>query len=103
MLRTAAVALVMAVALSGCDVFTVVKDGMQHAGAVETDLQQSVGLKPEVGFNWHNGRLTSVSVQFPRLYEDKPLAELAGLVRSAVTKEFRQAPDSIIVSFVLPK
>ena len=106
MLRAAAVlaaALVMGLALSGCDAFTVLKDGMQHTSAVEADLQQSVGLKPDVGFNWRNGHLASVSVAFPRLYDDKPLAELAGLVRAAVTKEFKQAPDSIVVSFVLPK
>ena len=99
----AAVVLVIACALSACDVVTVLKDGMRQARAVETDLEQSVGLKPEVGFNWHNGHLASVSVQFPRLYEDKPLAELAGLVRAAVTREFKQTPDHIVVSFLLGK
>lgn len=99
----AAVVLVVACALSGCDIVTVLKDGMQQARAVETDLEQSVGLKPEVGFNWHNGRLRSVSVEFPRLCEDKPLAELAGLVRATVTRDFKRTPDNIVVSFVLAK
>ena len=97
----AAVVLVPAVALSACDVVSTLREGMQQAKAVETDLEQSTGMKPEVGFDWHNGRLTSVTVQFPRLYDAKPLGELAALARAAVTKEFKQAPGKILLSFVV--
>jgi hypothetical protein len=102
MLR-AVVIVVLAFALSACDVVAVVKDGMRQAGAVEGDLEQSTGVKPQVGFNWHNGRLTSVTVLFPKPYEAKPLGDLAGLVRAAVTKEFKQTPDAIVLSFTLDK
>ena len=54
-----------------------------------------------IGFNWHNGRLNKVTVTFPRLYRDKPLAELAETVRQTVTKEFKQAPDDIVLAFSL--
>jgi hypothetical protein len=67
-----------------------VKEGLQQAKAVASDREQSTGVKPQVGFNWRNGRLTTVTVAFPRLYETKPLAELAGLVRDAVTRDFKQ-------------
>ena len=94
---------VLALALSARDVVAVVKDGMRQVQAVEGDLEQSTGVRPEVGFNWHNGRLTSVTVLFPKLYEAKPLGELAGIVRAAVIKEFKQAPDAIVLSFTLDK
>lgn len=97
----ATVVLLLAGTLSACDVVSTLQEGMQQAKAVETDLEQSTSVKPEVGFNWHNGRLTSVTVQFPRLYDAKPLGELAALARAAVTKEFRQTPDRIVLSFAL--
>ncbi|MCG2628904.1 hypothetical protein L6654_19905 [Bradyrhizobium sp. WYCCWR 13023] len=102
MLR-AVVIVVVALALSACDVVAVVKDGMRQAAAVEGDLEQLTGVKPQVGFNWHNGRLTSVTVLFPKLYDTKPLGDLAGLVRAAVIKEFKQTPDAIVLSFTLDK
>ncbi|MBR1089849.1 hypothetical protein JQ621_20495 [Bradyrhizobium manausense] len=102
MLR-AIVIVVLAFALSGCDAIATLKDGLQQAQAVEGDLAQSTGVKPRVGFNWNNGRLTSVTVLFPALYEKKPLRDLAGLVRAAVTKEFKQTPEAIVVSFTLDK
>lgn len=97
----AAVVLVLAIALSACDVVSTLREGLQQAKAAEDDLAQSTGMKPEIGFNWRNGRLTTVTVAFPRLYEAKPLAELAGLVRTAVAKEFKQTPDKIVLSFEL--
>jgi len=102
MLR-AVVIVVVACALSACDVVAVVKDGMRQAAAVEGYLEQSTGIKPQVGFNWHNGRLTSVTVLFPKPYAAKPLGDLAGLVRAAVTKEFKLEPDAIVLSFTLDK
>jgi len=99
----AVVIIVLAFALSGCDAFGALKDGLQHAQAVEGDLEQSTGVRPQVGFNWRNGRLASVTVMFPSLYQTKPLGDLAGLVRETVTKEFKQTPDAIVLSFALAK
>jgi len=93
--------LVLAAALTGCDAVDALKDGLKHARAVENDLAETTGLKPQVGFNWSNGRLTSVTVGFPKLYEDKPLRELAGLTRTAIAKEFKQTPKTILLSFAL--
>jgi hypothetical protein len=95
--------LVLTVMLAGCDVVSTLTEGMQQVKAVETDLEQSTGVKPEVGFNWHNGRLTLVTVQFPPLYQDKPLNDLAGLVRGTVVKDFKQTPERIVLSFALDK
>ncbi|TYL90652.1 hypothetical protein FXB40_31650 [Bradyrhizobium rifense] len=99
----AVVIVFLAFALSACDAVATLKDGLQQARAVEGDLEQSTGVKPQVGFNWRNGRLTSVTVLFPKLDETKPLGDLAGQVRAAVTKEFKQTPDAIVLSFALGK
>src|SRR5262249_9549928 len=97
MVRMAPILLV-AVGLAACDAVT---EGFNHAKAVETDLEGSTGLRPQVGFTWNNGRLTSVTVTYPRLNESKPLLELAATIREAVTKEFKQKPARIVVAFAL--
>jgi hypothetical protein len=93
----------LAAGLGACGVISELTDGMKYAKAVEEDLEQAIGLKPAVGFNFNNGRLTSVTVAFPRLYDAKPLRELASTTRAAVEKEFKQAPDNVVVSFTLRK
>lgn len=95
--------LVLAACLSACNPIGAAMDGMKYAKAVEADLEAATGVKPAVGFNWHNGRLTSVTVLYPGLYKDKPLPELAEAVRAAVAKEFKQTPETIVLSFALGK
>ena len=36
-----------------------------------------------------------------RLYEAKPLGELAESARAAVTREFKQTPENIVLAFTL--
>ena len=96
-------ALWLALAVSACDMMSTVTEGMNQARAVESDLEQATGLRPQVGFNWQNGQLRSVTVSFPRLYEGKPLRELADVVRAAVDKEFKQTPDTVLLAFALAK
>ena len=96
-------ALILALALAGCDAVNTMTDGFKHAKAVETDLEGATGVKPNVGFNWRNGSLVQVTVQFPRLVESKPLRELAAVAREAVGREFKQTPDNIVLAFAVPK
>jgi hypothetical protein len=93
--------IVLAAGLAACGVISTLVDGFKYAKAVEADLEEVTGLKPAVGFNWHNGRLVSVNVTFPRLYDAKPLGELAEAARAAVTKEFKQTPENIVLGFTL--
>jgi hypothetical protein len=102
MVRVAAL-VVLALSLAGCDMISTLIDGFKYAKAVETDLEASTGMKPEVGFNWTNGRLVTVTVTFPRIDEKKPLPELAETVRRAVTSHFRQTPGDIVLGFSLGK
>jgi hypothetical protein len=92
---------VLAAGLAACEMVGTLVDGIKYAKAVEGDLEQVTGLKPAVGFNWKNGRLRSVTVTFPRLYDAKPLRELAEAVHAAVGKEFKQTPDDIVLAFSL--
>jgi hypothetical protein len=48
MLRVAAL-VVLALSLAGCDMISTLIDGFKYAKAVETDLEASTGMKPEVG------------------------------------------------------
>src|SRR3982074_1720139 len=91
--------IVLAAGLAACGVIDALVDGLKYAKAVETDLEQETGSRPGVGFNWNNGRLTSVSVTFPGLVETKPVRELADTVRAAVAKEFKQTPETIGLAF----
>jgi ABC-type antimicrobial peptide transport system permease subunit len=92
---------VIAVGVAACGMISTLVNGFKNAKAVEGDLEQVTGLKPQVGFNWHNGRLLSVTVTFPYLYDTKPVRELAEAVRAAVGKEFSQTPENIVLAFSL--
>jgi hypothetical protein len=95
------VLLALAISLASCSVADTLFNGFKHVSDVRNDLMAATGMKPEVGFNWHNGHLNKVTVTFPHLYRDKPLTELAQTVRQMVTKEFKQAPDDIVLAFSL--
>jgi hypothetical protein len=98
-----AAVLILAINLAACDAVNTVTEGFKHANAVASDLEESTGVKPQVGFNWNNGRLVSVTVSFPRIYEAKPLRELADVTRASVSKQFEQTPDNIVLAFSLGK
>jgi hypothetical protein len=96
-------ALLVALTLAACDVVNTVKEGAAHARAVESDLEKTTGIKPQVGFNWNNGRLTSVTVQYPSIVLSPPLNDLAKTVRASVETQFKQTPENIVLAFVLGK
>jgi alpha-D-ribose 1-methylphosphonate 5-triphosphate synthase subunit PhnI len=93
----------VAISLTACGVADTLVDGLKHAKAVGSALEASTGAKPEVGFNWNNGNLRQVTVIFPRLVDDKPMRELAELVRRTVSAEFKQTPGNIVLGFSLGK
>lgn len=98
-MRKAFAIIVLVTCLAACGVVGVLIDGLKYAKAVEADLLDVTGLRPQVGFNWNNGRLTSVTITFPRLYDAKPLREVAEAARTAVVKEFKQKPEAIVLGF----
>jgi hypothetical protein len=93
--------IILATSLAACGLISTFVNGFKYAEAVAVDLEQATGLKPGVGFNWHNGRLVRVTVTFPKLYDAKPVRELADVVRTSVRKQFKQAPEDIELGFSL--
>jgi hypothetical protein len=89
----------LSIGLAACGVVNTLVDGYKHARAVEEDLEQATGLKPNIGFNFNNGRLLLVSVTYPRLYDAKSMHELAEAARAAIQKEFQQTPENIVLAF----
>jgi hypothetical protein len=77
----------------------------QHQGfkeakaAVESDLQQATGARADVGLDWKNENLVQVTAAFPQLYDSKPIGELAADVGKAVAAEFKQEPQTILLTF----
>jgi len=98
--RFAAV-VVLVLGLAACGMINNLVEGWKYAKAVEADLEGATGVKPSVGFNWSNGSLVTVTVAYPQLYERKPLAALAEIVRRSVESHFKQKPKDIVLSFSL--
>jgi hypothetical protein len=94
-----AAALIFVLALTACGAVDTMTEGFKHIKAVENDLEGSTGVRPRVGFNWNNGRLVSVTVQYPRLVESRPLRDLAEAARAAIEREFKQMPENIVLAF----
>jgi hypothetical protein len=95
--------LLIAFTLAACDAVNTVTEGAAHARAVESDLEKATGMKPRVGFNWNNGRLTSVTVQYAGIVQSPPLDDLAKTVRASVESQFKQTPENIVLAFSLGK
>jgi hypothetical protein len=102
MFKIAAI-LAFALGLAACDAVNTMTEGFSHAQAVASDLEEATGMRPQVGFNWNNGRLVSVTVAFPGIYEAKPLRELAETSRASVIQQFKQMPENIVLSFSIGK
>jgi hypothetical protein len=90
---------VCACALAGCDAARTVVDGFKEARSVEDALEKSSGTRPTVGFNWSNGRLLRVSVEFPRLPPTQTFDTTAAATRGAVAQNFRQTPEELVLGF----
>src|SRR5882672_3159762 len=91
--RTAAAVATLSLGLAACNAADAVKHGFEHSRAVSAQLEASVGMKSNVGFNWNNGALTAVTVHFDGMPENRSLPEIADLCRSAVREEFKQTPQ----------
>jgi hypothetical protein len=94
-------AMLLALALAACGPIDSLKEGFAHSQAVSASLEKSLGIKPFVGFNWSNGNLDSVTVNFEGIPPNVPLADIAAKAREAITAEFKQAPTQVVIAFAL--
>lgn len=93
---------VISLSLCGCDMVAAVKDGMAQSEAAATAIEKQVGVKPQVGFSYHNGSFTAATIQFPSV-PSASLPEVEKVSRKAVLASFKGEPESLVVSFVFKK
>ncbi|CAN1210510.1 hypothetical protein TUMEXPCC7403_09965 [Tumidithrix helvetica PCC 7403] len=97
-------ALFLCLCLFGCSLFGVLQEGMQHADAVSQDLEKALGTKPFVGFNWNNGSLTSVNIQFQGFpQKEKSLEKIGEVAKKSVMTHFKSQAEQLVISFVIKK
>src|SRR5580704_9691670 len=96
---TGMAALSVAISLTACSALKTVYDGFRQARATETALASETGVRPSVGFDWSNGVLTQVRVQFPGFVKAHPAEDLAAATRKAVRDNFSQPPRSLMLQF----
>jgi hypothetical protein len=100
-MREKIAALALLSMMAGCGPIDSLKEGFAHSQAVSAELEKSLGLKSLVGFNWHNGSLTSVNVTFQGVPGNVPLADVVDQSKRAVIAEFKQTPKQIVVAFAV--
>jgi len=93
--------IIVALFIAGCDATDTIKNGLAHSKAVSVEIEKTTGLKSFVGFQWNNGSLNSVSINFESLPGNLTLSEIAKISKKAVIKEFKQEPRKIIVAFAM--
>jgi hypothetical protein len=93
------IALALVFSLCACNAFSTLKDGFAQSQAVASDMEKAVGSKPFVGFNWNNGTLNSVSINFQGIPKEKTVIEIAEIARASVKNQFKQEPQQIVVAF----
>jgi hypothetical protein len=91
--------LFIATAMSACDVASTVKDGMEKSGATASAIEARIKVKPQIGFNYHNGNLTTVTVQFSSV-PNATLIEIERVAREEIGKAFQATPPNLVISFI---
>ena len=99
LLRSLIVSAALLLLLVGCDMASQVKEGLDQSESAARAIEKQIGAKPEVGFNFNNGRLTTVTVQF-RGAPNVQLGEIERASRIAVKSAFGKEPSNLVVAFV---
>lgn len=95
-------AVAIALAVSACDMVSSVKEGIAQSEQAAEAIGKQVGNKPQVGFNYNNGTLASVTVVFQKA-PAVPLDELEKIARKEVLSAFKNEPTNLVISFVYAK
>ena len=101
-MRLVLLSFALAVTLAGCSAVDTMTEGFKHSQEVAADLEKSVGSKPLVGFNWSNGSLINVSINFDGIPAGASVERIAQLSRESVSARFKQAPKQVVITFSVP-
>ena len=96
------IVITLAILLAGCDMASTIKDGVEKSNAVAELISKDCGTKPEVGFNYFNGQLSTVTIQFKSMPQ-KNMVELQTIAKKEVKAAFGAEPDNLIIAFSFPK
>ena len=102
MLRKLLLIALLAHLVSGCDVASTIKESMAQSNAAAAAIEKQVGVKPEVGFNYQNGALVTVTVQFSSALPIS-IEDLEKVSHAAVLDAFKNEPANLVLSFVFKK
>ncbi len=100
-MRSMVLGLMLSATLAGCNAVDTVTEGFRHAQEVAGDLEKSVGDRPLVGFNWSNGSLANVSVNFDGIPPGKSVEQIAQLSQRSIAARFKQSPKQVVISFTV--
>ncbi|KAB8314248.1 hypothetical protein SD81_038780 [Tolypothrix campylonemoides VB511288] len=97
----AALAAFVLLGAAGCGMVESAHDAIRDAEAVSGDLERATGVRPQVGFQWNNGRYTNVTVVYEGIPAGHHAQDIATIARRAVALRFGEAPEQITLSFVV--
>ena len=93
---------IMIVHLTGCDFAEQAKGMLVKQPKLQRLMEKEFGVNAFVGWNFHNGSLTNVTVQFPaKEIEAITVGEVSTKVLPIVLKAFGESPKQLTISFVL--
>lgn len=100
-LLTSLIVVVALALMSACDATRTLTQGFAQGKAVGDELKEKFGSAPFVGFNWRNGFLLSVTVNFSEYPAGKTFSEISNQTRVLIKKHFSQEPKQIVLSFAI--
>lgn len=83
--------LIVSLILSGC-----------KAIAIGRDMQQAIGITPEVSTHWSNG-VVSVTLTFDSLPTSTTNLEIAQIADRIIQANFEEEPETIILSYQISR
>lgn len=90
--------LVTLLLLTACDAVQWAEEMIEIQSAIQAEIQQKHGLSAEIGWNYTNGVLELVEIQFEETeVEDMTVSELRELSAPIILEHFEQVPQLIVL------
>ena len=89
----------IAVILSGCSAADNLQGMFEKQQAVTADVDKALGVSSQIGWNWHNGTLTDVTVAIPApKVTGTTVSELTEVIEPIIDKHFEKKPRVLYVA-----
>lgn len=95
--------ILIAIILSGCSAAENLQGMFEKQQAVTTDIDEALGVNSQIGWNWHNGTLTDVTVALPADgINATTVGELTQVIKPIIDKHFENKPQVLYVAVTVP-